>query len=48
MEAILQKGLTALNLPTENIPALLTYASMLAEKNKVMNLTAITDRKSVV
>ena len=47
MEAILQKGLTALNLPTENIPALLTYASMLAEKNKVMNLTAITDPANV-
>lgn len=43
MEAILQEGLTALSLPTEGIPALLRYWELLAEKNKVMNLTAITD-----
>lgn len=43
MEAILREGLTALSLPTAGIPALLRYWELLAEKNKVMNLTAITD-----
>ena len=43
MEAILREGLTALSLPAEGIPALLRYWELLAEKNKVMNLTAITD-----
>ena len=43
MEAILREGLSALSLPTEGIPALLRYWELLAEKNKVMNLTAITD-----
>ena len=47
MEAILREGLTALSLPTEGIPALLRYAELLAEKNKVMNLTAITDPAEV-
>ena len=43
MEQILQEGLTALGLPTSNIPALIRYAELLVEKNKVMNLTAITE-----
>ncbi|WP_325199784.1 16S rRNA (guanine(527)-N(7))-methyltransferase RsmG [Oscillibacter sp.] len=43
MEAILRQGLAALSLPTESVPALLRYWELLAEKNKVMNLTAITD-----
>lgn len=43
MEAILREGLTALSLPAAGIPALLRYWELLAEKNKVMNLTAITD-----
>ena len=43
MEAILREGLTALSLPAGGIPALLRYWELLAEKNKVMNLTAITD-----
>lgn len=47
MEAILREGLTALSLPTEGIPALLRYWELLAEKNKVMNLTAITDPAEV-
>ncbi len=47
MEAILREGLTALSLPTERIPALLRYAQLLAEKNQVMNLTAITDPAGV-
>lgn len=41
METILQEGLTALSLSTDGIPALVRYAGLLAEKNKVMNLTAI-------
>lgn len=47
MKAILQEGLTALGLSTEAIPALERYASLLAEKNQVMNLTAITDPAEV-
>ena len=43
MEHLLHKGLTTLGLPTTGIPALLRYADMLVEKNKVMNLTAITE-----
>ena len=47
MEAILREGLSALSLPTEGIPALTRYAGLLAEKNQVMNLTAITDPAGV-
>ena len=47
MKAILQEGLTALGLSTEAIPALERYASLLAEKNQVMNLTAIRDPEGV-
>ncbi len=43
METLLRGGLEALGLPTEGVPALLRYAELLTEKNKVMNLTAITD-----
>jgi len=43
MEQLLHDGLTTLGLPTDGIPALLRYADLLVEKNKVMNLTAITD-----
>lgn len=43
MEQLLRDGLKALGLPEEGVPALLRYGSLLAEKNKVMNLTAITD-----
>ena len=43
MEQILQEGLVKLGLPTDGIPALVGYADMLVEKNKVMNLTAITE-----
>lgn len=42
MEQLLQTGLSALGLPTEGIAALERYAQLLVEKNKVMNLTAIT------
>ena len=47
MESILREGLTALSLPKSGIPALMRYAELLAEKNKVMNLTAITDPAGV-
>lgn len=47
MEPILRQGLTALSLPTEPIPALLRYAELLEEGNRVMNLTAITDPAEV-
>lgn len=47
MEQYLKNGLDALNLPTDGVPALLRYAELLLEKNKVMNLTAITEPKDV-
>ena len=47
MEMLLHKGLTDLGLPTEGIPQLLRYAELLLEKNKVMNLTAITAPEDV-
>ena len=47
MEQILREGLTALGLGTDGIPALLRYGEMLVEKNKVMNLTAITEPADV-
>ena len=43
MDSILREGLTALALPCDGVPALARYADLLAEKNRVMNLTAITD-----
>ncbi|MDO4314482.1 MAG: 16S rRNA (guanine(527)-N(7))-methyltransferase RsmG [Oscillospiraceae bacterium] len=43
MERLLRDGLSALGLPPEGVPALLRYAELLTEKNKVMNLTAITE-----
>ena len=43
MEQLLRDGLTKLGLPTDDIPALMRYAELLVEKNKVMNLTAITE-----
>lgn len=43
METVLRQGLEDLSLPLEGVPALVRYAGMLAEKNQVMNLTAITD-----
>ena len=47
MEQLLHKGLTTLGLPTTGIPSLLRYADMLVEKNKVMNLTAITEPSEI-
>lgn len=47
MEALLTQGLETLALPTAGVPALMRYAEMLVEKNKVMNLTAITDPREI-
>ena len=47
MEQLLHNGLTEMGLPTEGIPALVRYAELLVEKNKVMNLTAITEPHDV-
>ena len=47
MEQILQAGLTELGLPTAGIPSLIRYSELLVEKNKVMNLTAITEPHDV-
>jgi len=43
MKELLTEGLTKLGLPTDGVPALERYAELLVEKNKVMNLTAITE-----
>ena len=43
MQQLLHSGLTQLGLSTDGIPALERYAELLVEKNKVMNLTAITE-----
>jgi len=47
MEQILRDGLDALGLSTEGVGALLRYGELLVEKNKVMNLTAITEPADV-
>jgi len=47
MEAILRRGLEALGLGAEGVPSLLRYAALLEERNRVMNLTAITDPEDV-
>ena len=47
MEALLKQGLTELGLDSSGIPSLLRYGELLLEKNKVMNLTAITEPADV-
>lgn len=47
MEATVREGLAALSLPTGAAPALASYGGLLIEKNKVMNLTAITEPRDV-
>ncbi len=47
METILREGLAALGLSGDGVPALLRYGELLVEKNKVMNLTAITEPEQV-
>ena len=43
----MQKGLTELGLDDGGTPSLLRYGELLLEKNKVMNLTAITEPEDV-
>ena len=43
MEQLLRDGLASLGLPDDGIPSLLRFSELLVEKNKVMNLTAITE-----
>ena len=47
MEQLLCRGLETLGLPTDGVAALMRYAVLLDETNKVMNLTAITDPREV-
>ena len=47
MESTVREGLDALSLPTEAAATLSRYGELLIEKNKVMNLTAITEPKDV-
>ena len=47
MEDILKQGLGSLGLDTAAVPQLTEFARRLLEKNKVMNLTAITEPKDV-
>jgi len=47
MEEQLIRGFAALQIPVDGIPALCRYADLLAEKNKVMNLTAITEPEEI-
>lgn len=47
MEQLLREGLSTLGLPEEGVPALMRYAELLVEKNKVMNLTAITEPSDI-
>ena len=47
METILKEGLTQLGLDTGSIPALTEFSRRLLEKNRVMNLTAITEPADV-
>ena len=47
MNEILKKGLTELGMDTAAIPQLTEFARLLLEKNKIMNLTAITEPEAV-
>ena len=47
METYLRKGLAELGLGDDAAPSLLRFGELLLEKNKVMNLTAITDPEDV-
>lgn len=47
MHDTLTAGLAALGLSAEAVPALERFAALLLEKNKVMNLTAITEPRDV-
>ena len=47
MELLLRDGLAELGLPGDRVPSLLRFGELLLEKNRVMNLTAITEPKDV-
>lgn len=47
MEQTLKRGLAAWGLGESAVPSLLRFSELLLEKNKVMNLTAITEPKDV-
>lgn len=47
MEQLLKEGLSQWELPTEDTAALCHFSRLLLEKNKVMNLTAITEERDV-
>ena len=47
MEALLKKGLAELRLDEGGTPSLLRFGELLLEKNKVMNLTSITEPADV-
>ena len=47
MRDILTRGLAQLGLPADAVPQLEAYAALLLEKNRVMNLTAITAPQEV-
>lgn len=47
MRPVLEAGLPALGLDTAALPALERFGSMLLQRNRVMNLTAITEPKDV-
>ena len=47
IQTILKDGLAALGLSTDCVEKLERYGTALVEKNKVMNLTAITDPAGV-
>lgn len=47
MEQFLREGLASLGVSSEGVPSLLRFGELLLEKNKVMNLTAITEPQDV-
>ena len=47
MQTLLREGLAALRLPTDAAEAMARYGRMLLERNRVMNLTAITSETDV-
>ena len=47
LETILRTGLRALDLPEDSVSAMAQFAALLLERNRVMNLTAITDEAEV-
>ena len=47
LESILRTGLRSLDLPEASAPAMARFAAFLVERNRVMNLTAITEESDV-